>query len=69
MADDVPPIPGHQWQENPLLDDKGRPIPCMHDGCYRYAVRIVSFEVPKHKQFFGQTHNCCSVHSRPLKTG
>lgn len=61
--DYVPPL----WQREPLTDGEGVPLRCMHDGCFRYAVRIVSYEVPNHKQFKGQTHDCCSVHSRPTK--
>lgn len=44
---------------------RGRPD-CGHDGCQRPAVRVVAYERPNHKQFLGQTHACCSAHSRPL---
>lgn len=40
---------------------------CGHTGCHREAVRIVSYEVPNHREFEGQTHDCCAVHSRPQK--
>lgn len=74
MADDRPwhlsvPTPP-LWRTDPLRDaiilagDL-----CMHAGCYRYAVRIVSSEAPQHRQFRGQTHDCCSVHSRGEKNG
>lgn len=52
----------------PLRNKKGEPIRCGHYGCYRLAVQIVSYEAPNHREFFGQTHDCCSVHSpRPKK--
>jgi hypothetical protein len=38
---------------------------CMHDRCCRPAVRVVAGEEPTHKQFLGQTHDCCAVHSVP----
>lgn len=44
---------------------KGRTVRCGHPGCYRPAVRIVSYERPQHRDFHGQTHDCCAVHSRP----
>jgi hypothetical protein len=40
---------------------------CMHKDCWRKAVRIVSYEKPNHKEFRGQCHNCCQVHSKPEK--
>ncbi len=46
------------------LDKHGQPIPCGHSSCGRIAVRIVSFERPRHAEFLGQTHECCAVHSR-----
>lgn len=39
---------------------------CGHRGCQRQAVRIVSHEKPDHQQFYGQTHDCCAVHSRDV---
>lgn len=60
----VPPL----WQREPLLDSTGQPRYCDHRGCFRYAVRIVAYEAPKHREFGGQTHDCCSVHSRPRRT-
>lgn len=44
-----------------------KPVMCMHRGCWRPAVRICSWEQPKHREFKGQTHDCCAVHSRGLK--
>lgn len=46
-----------QWSSRPY---------CGHSGCQRRAVRVVAYERPNHKQFLGQSHACCSVHSRPL---
>lgn len=40
---------------------------CGHQGCYRPAVRVVAYETPRHREFFGQTHDCCAVHSRPSR--
>lgn len=40
---------------------------CGHSLCHRQAVRIVSYEVPNHREFHGQTHDCCAFHSRPQK--
>lgn len=47
-----------------LRDKRGRPIRCMHRLCWRNAVRIVAWESPRHKEFAGQTHDCCAIHSR-----
>ena len=35
---------------------------CGHAGCDRPAVRVVARE--RHREFPGQTHDCCAVHSR-----
>jgi hypothetical protein len=51
-----------------MYDSKGNPRRCMHDNCNRIAVRIIAYERPQHKQFEGQTHDCCSVHSRATKS-
>lgn len=59
------PAPEPLWRTNPLRDAQGRPILCDHRDCHRFAVRIVSYEAPNHREFGGQTHDCCSVHSRP----
>lgn len=61
---DIPPVDIRPlWLREPLMKN-GQPLDCMHSGCYRYAVRIVAYEKPNHAQFHGQTHNCCSFHSR-----
>lgn len=56
------------WREKkrdgPLRNKDGSIINCMHTGCNRPAVRIVAYERPDHKQFKGQTHDCCAFHSR-----
>ena len=59
------PVPGPLWRTNPLRDAQGYPILCDHRDCHRFAVRIMSHEAPNHREFGGQTHDCCSVHSRP----
>lgn len=38
---------------------------CGHARCERTAVRVVAYERPNHKEFKGQTHDCCAAHSRP----
>lgn len=58
------PAPKPLWRTNPLRDAQGYPILCDHRDCDRFAVRIVSHEAPNHREFGGQTHDCCSVHSR-----
>ena len=41
---------------------------CGHRGCNRATVRVVSYEKPEHQQFYGQTHDCCAVHSRDVRS-
>lgn len=49
------------------LDKRGRPVECGHANCSRPAVRIIAAERPKHREFKGQAHDCCSTHSRTQK--
>lgn len=48
-------------------DKRGYPVECGHANCSRPAVRIIGNERPKHKEFKGQAHDCCSIHSRAQK--
>lgn len=48
-------------------DKRGNPVWCGHAGCTRPAVRIIGNERPKHKEFKGAAHDCCSSHSRVQK--
>jgi len=45
---------------------KQEPI-CGHTGCLRPGVVVVSHEEPQHREFFGQTHDCCNVHKPRAK--
>lgn len=46
-----------------MTKTKGQWRQCMHVGCTRRGKHVVSYEAPKHKEFFGQTHDCCDYHA------
>lgn len=50
-----------------MIGPDGLPIRCGHKGCNKKAVRIISHERPNHREFQGQTHDCCAKHSRETK--
>lgn len=50
-----------------MRDKNGRPISCGHSNCGRCAILTIGDERPDHPEFYGQTHDCCAVHSRGTK--